>query len=131
MQSQWFVIHTLAGQELNVKDSSKASQTEEMGELSKRSWYPMEKWPKCGMEKERDHPQAASRYVYIDMILVDENQRVLERPWYSSAIPRASSACRREARCPSARKEIEVIKVQIRRVRRHRRPKVSFEVAKP
>ena len=44
MQSQWFVIHTLSGQEQKVKDSiEKRIKTEEMGEYVKEVLVPMEK----------------------------------------------------------------------------------------
>ena len=44
MKSQWFVIHTLSGQELKVKDSiEKRLKAEEMGEFIKEVLVPMEK----------------------------------------------------------------------------------------
>src|SRR2546430_7563842 len=82
MQSQWFVIHTLAGQEQKVKESiEKRLKTEEMGEYIREVLVPMEKVAEVRNGKKtvttrKLHPG----YVYIDMILVDENQRVLERP---------------------------------------------------
>ena len=44
MQSQWFVIHTLSGQEQKVKESiEKRLKSEEMGEYIKEVLVPMEK----------------------------------------------------------------------------------------
>ena len=44
MRSQWFVIHTLSGQEQKVKESiEKRIKTEEMGEYIKEVLVPMEK----------------------------------------------------------------------------------------
>jgi transcriptional antiterminator NusG len=44
MQSQWFVIHTLSGQEQKVKESiEKRLKTEEMGEYIKEVLVPVEK----------------------------------------------------------------------------------------
>jgi len=52
MQSQWFVIHTLAGQEQKVKDSiERRLKTEEMGEYIREVLVPMRRWPKCGTAK--------------------------------------------------------------------------------
>src|SRR5437773_10797704 len=84
MQSQWFVIHTLAGQEQKVKESiEKRLKTEEMGEYIKEVLVPMEKVAEVRNGKKtvttrKLHPG----YVYVDLASVDENQRVLEKPWY-------------------------------------------------
>ena len=44
MKPQWFVIHTLSGQEQKVKDSiEKRIKTEEMGEFIQEVLVPMEK----------------------------------------------------------------------------------------
>src|ERR1051325_11954803 len=44
MQSQWFVIHTLSGQEQKVKESiEKRIKSEEMGDYIKEVMVPMEK----------------------------------------------------------------------------------------
>src|ERR1044071_1173244 len=84
MHSQWFVIHTLSGQEQKVKESiEKRIKAEEMGEYIKEVLVPMEKVAEVRSGKKtvttrKLHPG----YVYIDMKLVDENRRVLEKPWY-------------------------------------------------
>src|SRR5258708_35385244 len=84
MQSQWFVIHTLSGQEQKVKENiEKRLKTEEMGEYIKEVLVPMERVAEVGNGKKnvtmrKLHPG----YVYIDMRLVDENRRVLEKHWY-------------------------------------------------
>ena len=44
MRSEWFVIHTLSGQEQKVKESiEKRIKTDEMGEYIKEVLVPMEK----------------------------------------------------------------------------------------
>src|SRR3954464_1317810 len=84
MHSQWFVIHTLSGQEQKVKESiEKRLKAEEMGEYIKEVLVPMEKVAEVRSGKKtvttrKLHPG----YVYIDMILLDENRRIQERPWY-------------------------------------------------
>ena len=84
MQTQWFVIHTLAGQEQRVKESiEKRLKAEEMGEYIKEVLVPMEKVAEVRNGKKtvtmrKLHPG----YVYIDMSLLDESRRVLEKPWY-------------------------------------------------
>ena len=84
MQTQWFVIHTLAGQEQRVKESiERRLKAEEMSEYIKEVLVPMEKVAEVRNGKKtvtmrKLHPG----YVYIDMMLLDENRRVLEKPWY-------------------------------------------------
>src|SRR5438874_11859266 len=84
MKNQWFVIHTLSGQEQKVKESiEKRLKSEEMGEYIKEVLVPMEKVAEVRSGKKtvttrKLHPG----YVYIDLMLLDENRRVLERPWY-------------------------------------------------
>src|SRR5437870_3369498 len=84
MQSQWFVIHTLSGQEQKVKDSiERRLKTEEMGEFIQEVLVPIEKVVevrngKKSVTTRKLHPG----YVYIDMVLLDENRRVLPKPYY-------------------------------------------------
>ena len=84
MKNQWFVIHTLSGQEQKVKESiEKRLKAEEMGEFIKEVLVPMEKVAEVRSGKKtvstrKLHPG----YVYIDMSLLDENRRILEKPWY-------------------------------------------------
>src|SRR5438477_10941265 len=84
MQSQWFVIHTLSGQEQKVKESiEKRIKTEEMGEFIKEVMVPMEKVVEVRNQKKT----VTSRklwpgYVFVDMSLLDENGRIIEKPWY-------------------------------------------------
>ena len=84
MQSQWFVIHTLSGQEQKVKDSiEKRIKTEEMGEFISEVLVPMEKVVEVRNQKKtvtnrKLHPG----YVYIHMTLLDDNNRVIPKPFY-------------------------------------------------
>jgi transcription antitermination factor NusG len=84
MPSQWFVIHTLSGQEQKVKESiEKRLKTEEMGEYVHEVLVPMEKVAEVRSGKKtistrKLHPG----YVYINMTLLDDGRRILEKPWY-------------------------------------------------
>jgi transcriptional antiterminator NusG len=131
MQTQWFVIHTLAGQEQRVKESiEKRLKAEEMGEYIKEVLVPMEKVAEVRNGKKtvtmrKLHPG----YVYIDMTLLDENRRVLERPWYFIRETQGIIGFVGGDRpVPVSPEEIEVIKVQIAESEDTERPKVSFEV---
>src|ERR1051325_7917285 len=84
MQSQWFVIHTLSGQEQKVKESiERRMKTEEMSDYIKEVLVPMEKVAEVrGGKKTVTARKLHPGYVYIDMVLLDENHRVLDKPWY-------------------------------------------------
>ena len=84
MRSQWFIIHTLAGQEQKVKESiEKRLKAEEMGDYIKEVLVPMEKVVEVRNQKKT----VSSRklwpgYVFVDMVLLDENKQIVEKPWY-------------------------------------------------
>ena len=84
MQSQWFVIHTLSGQEQKVKDSiEKRLKTEEMTEYVKEVLVPMEKVAEVrGGKKTVTTRKLYPGYVFVDMVLLDDNKRIVEKPWY-------------------------------------------------
>ena len=131
MQSQWFVIHTLSGQEQKVKDSiEKRLKAEEMGEYINEVLVPMEKVAEVRSGKKtvttrKLHPG----YVYIDMKLVDENRRVLEKPWYFiRETPGIIGFVGGERPVPVSPEEMGVIKDQISESEDHEKPKVHFEV---
>src|SRR5881394_1843711 len=84
MKSQLFVIHTLSGQEQKVKESiEKRLKTEEMGEYIHEVLVPMEKVAEVRSGKKTVSTRKLyPGYVFIDMALLDENKRVVEKPWY-------------------------------------------------
>ena len=75
MRSQWFVIHTLSGQEQKVKESiEKRIKPEEMGEYIKEVLVPMEKVVEVRNQKKTVSTRKLwPGYVFIDMALLDEN----------------------------------------------------------
>jgi transcription termination/antitermination protein NusG len=84
MKFQWFVLHVLAGQEQKVRDSLlKRIKTDEMEPYIKEVLLPMEKIVEVRAGKKtvtnrKLHPG----YVYIEMALLDEGKRPMEKPWY-------------------------------------------------
>ncbi|NBR87208.1 MAG: transcription termination/antitermination factor NusG [Verrucomicrobia bacterium] len=131
MQSQWFAIHTLSGQELKVRDNiEKRIKTEEMQDYIKEVLVPMEKVVEVRNQKKtvtnrKLHPG----YVYIDMVLLDENRRLLDKPWYfireTTGIIGFVGG---ERPVPVDRSEMDVIKEQISQSEDSEKPKVNFEV---
>ena len=84
MQHQWFVIHTLSGQEQKVKESiEKRLKTEEMTEHISEVLVPMEKVAEVRNGKKTVTTRKLyPGYVFINMALLDDNRRVIEKPWY-------------------------------------------------
>ena len=131
MQSQWFVIHTLSGQEQKVKESiEKRIKTEEMGEFIKEVLVPMEKVVEVRNQKKtvstrKLHPG----YVYINMALLDENNRVIPKPCYFiKETQGVIGFVGGEPPVPTPSDEVESIKAQISASEETEKPKVNFEV---
>src|SRR5258706_12740775 len=84
MQSNWFVIHTLSGQEQKVKESiEKRLKTEEMTTYIQEVLLPIEKVVEVrGGKKTVSQRKLHPGYVYINMVLLDENRRELPKPYY-------------------------------------------------
>jgi transcriptional antiterminator NusG len=131
MQSQWFVIHTLSGQEQKVKDSiEKRLKTEEMGEYIKEVLVPMEKVAEVRSGKKTVTTRKLyPGYVFINMILLDENQRIVEKPWYFIRDTQGIIGfVGGERPTPTPGDEIESIKMQISDSEDIEKPKVNFDI---
>ncbi len=131
MQSQWFVIHTLSGQEQKVKESiERRLKAEEMGEYVREVLVPIEKVVEVRNGKKtvttrKLHPG----YVYIDMVLLDENRHVLPEPYYFiKETQGAIGFVGGDKPDTASTEEIELIKGQISASEEHEKPKVNFEV---
>src|SRR5262245_59664966 len=84
MKTQWFVLHTLAGQEQKLRDSlQKRIKTDSMEEYISEGLLPLEKVVEVrGGKKTVTTLKLHPGYVYINMSLMDDNNRLMERPWY-------------------------------------------------
>lgn len=131
MRSQWFVIHTLSGQEMKVKESiEKRLKAEEMGEYIHEVLVPIEKVAEVrGGKKTVTSRKLYPGYVFINMVLLDENQRLIEKPWYFiRETPGIIGFVGGDRPTPTSEEEIDHIKAQISESEESERPKVSFEV---
>ena len=131
MTSQWFVLHTLSGQELKVKESiEKRLKPEEMGEYIREVLVPMEKVAEVrGGKKSVTSRKLYPGYVFLDMVLLDENRRVIEKPWYFiQDTPGKIGFVGGDHPTPASQEEIDHIKAQISESEDSERPKVSFDV---
>ena len=84
MQSQWFIIQTLSGQENKVKDSiEKRIKPEEMGSYIREVMVPMEKVVEVRNQKKTvTNRKLWPGYVFVEMALIGEDKKVIEAPWY-------------------------------------------------
>lgn len=131
MKPQWFVIHTLSGQEHKVKENiEKRARTEEMTEYIKEVLVPVEKVVDVrGGKKTVTTRKLHPGYVYINMILLDDNNRVLDRPWYFiQDTPGKIGFVGGDRPVAVPDEDIETIKAQISESEDVERPKVQFDV---
>jgi transcription termination/antitermination protein NusG len=131
MQSQWFVIHTLSGQEQKVKESiERRVKAEEMQDYIKEVLVPMEKVAEVRNGKKTITARKLyPGYVFIDMVLLDENQKLVERPWYFIRDTQGIIGFVGGDRpSPTPSEDIESIKAQIAASEDTERPKVSFDI---
>src|SRR5260370_40892110 len=131
MKREWFGINTLGGQEQRVKERiEKRLKAEEMGEYIKEVLVPMEKVAEVRNGKKtvttrKLHPG----YVYIDMVLLDDNRRVLEKPWYFiQDTPGKIGLIGGDRPIPVTPEEMADIKARISEAEDHERPKGNFEM---
>jgi transcriptional antiterminator NusG len=130
MKPQWYVIHTLSGQELKVKESiEKRMVAEEMTPYIKEVLVPMERVVDVrGGKKTVSQRKLYPGYVFINMLLVDDNQKLLPEPWnFIRETPGIIGFVGGERPSATSEEEIETIKAQISESEETERPKVSFE----
>jgi len=131
MRNQWFIVQTLSGQEQKVKESiEKRVKTDEMQDYVKEVLVPMEKVVEVRNQKKT----VTSRklwpgYVFVDMVLLDENNRIIEEPWYFiKETQGVIGFVGGEPPVPTPTEEVEQIKNQISQSEETEKPKVNFEV---
>lgn len=130
MSFQWFVLHTLSAQELKVRDSiEKRMKSEEMQDCIKEVLVPMERVAEVrGGKKSVSSRKLYPGYVFIHMALLDENERIIEKPWYFIRDTQGVIGFVGGDRpSPTAPEEIDEIKERITESEETERPKVDFE----
>lgn len=131
MRSQWFVIHTLSGQEMKVKESiEKRMRAEGVKEYIREVMVPMERVAEVrGGKKSVTMRKLYPGYVFIDMVLLDENHKLIEKPWYFiRETPGIIGFVGGDRPTPASEEEIESIKARISESEDTERPKVTFDV---
>jgi transcription termination/antitermination protein NusG len=131
MRTQWFVIHTLSGQEQKVKESiEKRIKAEEMEDYIKEVLVPMEKVVEVRNQKKTVSTRKLwPGYVFVDMALLDDDKRIIEKPWYFiKETQGVIGFVGGEPPTPTPADEVESIKAQISDSEDREKPKVNFEV---
>jgi len=131
MRNQWFIIQTLSGQEHKAKDSiEKRIKTEEMQDYVKEVLVPMEKVVEVRNQKKTvSNRKLWPGYVFVDMVLLDENRKVIEKSWYFIRETPGVIGFLSDPPQPTPTEEVEAIKAQISASEETEKPKVNFAVA--
>lgn len=131
MKPQWFVLHTLSGYEHKVKESiEKRMKLGEMTEYIKEVLVPEEKVVDVrGGKKKVTRRKLHPGYVYIHMILLDENNKPIEKPWYFIRDTQGVIGFIGGDRpVPVPPEEVEEIKARISESEEREKPKVEHSV---
>ena len=130
MRNEWFIIQTLSGQENKVKESiEKRVKTDEMQEYVKEVMVPMEKVVEVRNQKKTvTNRKLWPGYVFVDMVLLDDDKRVIEAPWYFIRETQGVIGFLSDPPQPTPTEEVESIKAQISASEETEKPKVNFAV---
>jgi len=130
MTKQWFVLHTLTGQEQKVKRSIEArTRLEEMGDYLGEVVIPTEKVSevKNGV-KTTVTRKFFPGYVLINLALYDENRNVLEPTWrFLKETAGVIGFIGGERPMPLSAEEVDAIVNQVAEKKEKVKPKVEFE----
>ena len=130
MTKQWFVLHTLTGQEQKVKRSIEARvRIEEMGDYIGEVIIPTEKVSevKNGV-KTTVTRKFFPGYVLINLALYDDAREVVEPTWrFLKETPGVIGFIGGERPMPLSTEEVDAIVNQVAEKKEKVKPKVSFE----
>lgn len=129
---QWFVIHTLSGQEMKVKEGLERRMEIQEGvkEYIREVLVPIEKVVEVrGGRKSVTNRKLYPGYVFINVALYGEGQRLNDVPWYFvQETQGAIGFVGGEHPMPTADQEVEKIKERIRESQDTEKPRVNFDV---
>lgn len=131
-KDQWYVVHVLSGQEQKVYENLKRRiQTEEMGDLVYEVLIPRERVSEVRRGKKIETTRKFfPGYLIVNMHLLDEEGRPVERTWYfiKDTPGVLGFAGRKDQPAPMPRSEVEGMLMQLREREETVKPKVIFEV---
>jgi transcriptional antiterminator NusG len=130
MEKQWFVLHTLSGQEGKVRESiERRSKQEELTDLIGEVLIPTEKVS----EVKRGKKTTTTRkfypgYVLIHICLYDDSKQLVDKSWYfMQETPGIIGFIGGERPVPLRPEEVQSIMQQIEEKKEKVKPKVSFQ----
>lgn len=130
MQKEWFVLHTLTGQEQKVKESiSRRLKQEEMEDYIDEVIIPTEKISevKKGVRSTTIR-KFFPGYVLVHLALYDENRQLVEKSWYFVRETQGIIGfVGGERPAPLQPEEIELVLHQAEEKKEKIKPKVAFE----
>jgi len=130
MTKQWFVLHTLTGQEQKVKRSIEArAKIDEMSDFIGEVVIPTEKVSdvKNGVKKTVTR-KFFPGYVFISLALYDESKTMLEPTWrFLKETPGVIGFIRGKHPMPLSATEVDAIVNQVAEKKEKVKPKVQFE----
>jgi transcriptional antiterminator NusG len=130
MRKQWFVLHTLSGQEAKVKESiEKRAKLEELEEYISEVLIPTEKVSEVKKGKRTTTTRKFyPGYVLVHMCLYDDSNSLVDRTWYfTQDTPGIIGFVGGERPVPLREEEINSILNQIEEKQEKLKPKVVFE----
>jgi transcriptional antiterminator NusG len=127
---QWFVLHTLSGQEQKVKDSiEKRMKIEEVTDLIREVLIPTERV----VEVKKGKKTTSTRkfypgYILVHMKLLDDKNQLIERSWYFiQDTPGLIGFIGGDRPVPLKPDEVDSILAQIEERQEKVAPKISYE----
>ena len=130
MEKQWFVLHTLSGQEGKVKESmERRIKLEEMQDFIDEVLIPTEKVSEVKQGKRTTSTRKFyPGYVLVHMALYDDQRNLVDRSWYfTQQTPGIIGFVGGERPVPLRPQEVEGIMRQIEDKKEKVKPKVVFE----
>lgn len=132
MRKQWFVLHTLTGQESKVKESIlRRIKAEEMESYVEEVLIPTEKVS----EVKKGVRSTTTRkffpgYVLINLALYDDSHQLMEKSWYFiRETPGMIGFVGGDKPAPLRQEEVNILLSQVEDKKEKVKPKVSFEVS--
>lgn len=130
MEKQWFVLHTLSGQENRVKESiERRAKLEEMGDLVGEVLVPTEKVIETKSNRRTTTVKKFfPGYVLVNLALYTDQNTINERVWYFIHETQGIIGfIGGERPVPLRPREVETILRQVEEKKDKVRPKVTFE----
>ncbi len=129
-RKQWFVLHTLSGQEYKVKESmERRIEQEDLGDLIDEVLIPTEKVSEVKKGKKTTTTRKFfPGYVLVKMQLFDDDHNLVDKTWYfTQETPGIIGFVGGDVPVPLRPDEVDVIINQIEEKQQKVKPKIEFE----